>query len=128
VIGGLEHYLKNLKKRGNSSDYIEAKTVECTPLAEVLEKGGFSPKDVDVLAVDVEGHDAKVVTEALKVPHFLPGMIIFEQKVFSALNPGELKALLDMLEQRGYSTDCSITVDGTRECADDVVATLKVPS
>ena len=87
----------------------------------------FSPKDVDVHAVNVEGNDAKVVTEALKVPHFLLGMIIFEQKVFVALNPGALEALLGMLEQRGYSTDCSTTVDGTRKCADDVVATLKVP-
>jgi hypothetical protein len=108
VITGIRGFLSQMRKGGKfkgsrARTYIQNVTIACTPFLAVLEQGGFAPRDVDVLAVDTEGYDAKVVTNALQVPGFLPRTIIFEVK---GLPVDERDALLDILEERGYSTDC----------------------
>jgi FkbM family methyltransferase len=130
---GLQYYLDSKRKRKRkgpsaAAAYIKNVTIPCTPFVSVLEQGGFAPQDVNVLAVDTEGHDAKVVTDALQVPGFLPRTIIFEVK---GLPVDERDTLLDMLEERGYTTDCP-KVGGVRvQCSGaDVKAQIigQIPS
>jgi FkbM family methyltransferase len=128
VAKGLQGFLNQMRrsqefKGSRAPAYIKDVTISCTPFLSVLEQGGFAPQDVDVLAVDTEGYDAKVVTSALIVPGFLPKTIIFEAK---GLPADERNALLDMLEGRGYTTDCPKVGSVRRKTCprDDVVATL----
>ena len=105
VVTGIQTFLNKKSMWGepaNAAAYVKSVTMLCTPFLSILEQGGFAPQDVDVLAVDTEGHDAKVVTDAFQVPGFLPKTVIFEVK---SLPVDERDALLDMLEERGYTTD-----------------------
>lgn len=126
TMTGLNFYFQQKRVTDkNAEDYISSMKIPCTPFAKILQSGNFEPKDVDVLAVDVEGHDANVLLEALKLPGFSPDMIIFESKGSQALFPDELEQVFQILDQRGYTTNCRMRNDGRRTCPEDVEATKK---
>ena len=68
---------------------------------------------MDVLALDTEGHDAAIITQALAIPQFLPARIIFEQKTVHQQDPSALDSVKELLTSRGYTLDCNR--DATRK-------------
>ena len=132
ITGGVRGFLKARKRKESPEKYIAEKKIECVPFARIISKYSVvGPEDVDVLAIDVEGFDAKILSEALDVPGLLPGVIVFEQKIVASLFPSELQAILTRLEQNGYSTgDCKRAntgdASGPFKCQEaDVIAVRK---
>lgn len=81
------------------SGYIEALQVPCKKPADMLETAGLSSNQVDLLQVDAEGYDAKIIHAFLQLEDFDPQIIIFEQV---HLVEKELPALVAKLRSRDY--------------------------
>lgn len=96
--------LAAIRAHGDPKYYLKTMPVPVCNFKCVLGKGGLAPHEVDVLQVDVEGHDAEVVAHAFSSdPTFFPRVVIFEAKQLlgSVVNP-----IIAMLEGRGYTTNC----------------------
>lgn len=121
ILAGLGFFLRKRKPKHPLEAYISSIVIECASVASIISDRGWNQRDdVDVLAVDVEGFDTKVVSRALD-DKMLPSLIVFEQKGAARLFPGELEALLHRLEDLGYTHDFCGKKPGCRQ-ADDVVA------
>lgn len=126
VLAGVNHFFELKGIKAQAQKYISAIPMPCTSFLKLIEKAGWSPDVVDILVVDVEGHDAHVVTDAIETPGFLPETIVFEQKSANHLYPREFQGLIEKLEKKGYDTGCQ-TAEGQYDCGrgDDVVSKLK---
>ena len=120
--------LATIRAHGSVGYYLKTMLVPTCDFKCVLGKGGLAPHEVDVLQVDVEGHDAEVIDHAFSSdPTFFPRVVIFEAKQLEA---GVINPTIAMLEGRGYTTNCRAPTPGLEGNAQnrcrglqDVVAT-----
>ena len=87
--------LKYAKRLPDVAEHIEEVQVDSLPLCEVLWKHSLSP---DVLVVDAEGYDLKVL-RTLDFNQFRPALIYFEWKHLSRADRSGAEA---MLKTSGY--------------------------
>jgi len=108
---GLAHYLRTSPPHfwGNetASEFIQEISLECVSFRTILARAPFDARDVDVLAVDVEGFDAHVLLESFAVPGLEPPLVVFEAKSAALLFPDKFDEVLDTLHGRGYETNCA---------------------
>ncbi len=72
----------------NKKDIIDKKTIRTSKLDEVLEKSPFANKEIDLLNIDTEGNDLKVL-KSLSIDIYKPKIIIIEthlKKIDDILN------------------------------------------
>ena len=72
----------------NKKDIIDKKTIRTSKLDEVLEKSPFANKEIDLLNIDTEGNDLKVL-KSLNIDIYKPKIIIIEthlKKIDDILN------------------------------------------
>lgn len=70
--------MRNLFYAENRSAYLEKVLVRCLTLKDLMVEVGVLPQDVALLTVDAEGRDAHILGEALDIPGFKPGFVMFE--------------------------------------------------
>ncbi len=93
----LGYHEKHMRNRGREVEAFGKLEVACMTLGEALSASGFGDK-VDVLQVDCEGYDDKVIY-ASSIPKIKPGIINYE----FALMPKDRQNKLDLfLEWQGY--------------------------
>mmetsp|Transcript_26298 Transcript_26298/g.56755 ORF Transcript_26298/g.56755 Transcript_26298/m.56755 type:complete len:321 (+) Transcript_26298:3-965(+) len=110
--------------RQNHAAYIFSETVPVLTFSELLQRHQLIASDVDVLAIDAQGYDATILQSAFALSRdFFPRVVIFEHVM---LQLGEKNSTIELLEKRGYTTDCPIQ-DGRAKCrtlsGQDVYAT-----
>lgn len=86
-------------KEEEFESFIDKIQVPCWTPSDLMAIDHFKPQQVDLLMVDVEGMDAKVVTAFMSQKNFDPGIIIFENLHVSS---AEYKDVTNMLRARGY--------------------------
>lgn len=92
---------------GAIGDYIIEERLPSTTVHELLSRTRLRPSDVDVLAIDTQGHDAEIIKSAFSDAEFFPRIITFE---YTMLGTRDLEDVLQILEHRGYATSCHRTV------------------
>lgn len=102
-----------------AADYIVTMEIPFHSWTRLLQEYNISPSLVDVLAIDTEGMDAKLLLGAfseMEGTGWRPGIVIFEQK---NLERAELQNLIDMFTQNDYKVSPNCT---RPHCPDDLVA------
>jgi len=93
-------------QRRTTTSYLFHRTVPIATFAQLLQKNGLEPADVDVLAIDAQGHDAAILQHAFaESPDLFPRVVIFEHAMLSHTVKN---ATIELLESRGFATDCPI--------------------
>jgi len=101
-------YLKGqVKSQKEFEAFIDEIQVPCQTPSDLMTRDNFKPQQVDLLMVDVEGFDAKVVTSFMAQKAFKPKIIIFEHL---HLSRAEYSNVQTLLRHRGYAI--SATEDG----------------
>jgi len=111
-------------RRRPTKSYLFHRTAHIATFAQLLQKNRLEPADVDVLAIDAQGYDAAILQHAFaESPDLFPRVVIFEH---SMLSPAVKNATIELLERRGFATDCPIR-NGRATCrrpsGQDVYAT-----
>ncbi len=88
------HIIEHLD--GILEPYIMTERVATVPLQDILDKNGV--KDIDVLHIDTEGHDYKVLS-SFNISKYLPSIILFEHDY---LSKSEKKLADSLLKKNGY--------------------------
>jgi FkbM family methyltransferase len=90
-----EHLVGHISDRPDLHDRIIGQAVEAMTLSDVFER---SPAPVDILQIDAEGYDAKIVAmlDQIDVP---PTVVRFEHR---NLSPADHASTIDRLAGRGY--------------------------
>lgn len=88
------------KKQEEFESFIDEIQVPCWTPSDVMAIDNFKPQQVDVLMVDVEGFDAKIVTAFMSQKSFNPRIIMFEH---THLSGAELGTVQTLLQSRGYT-------------------------
>jgi FkbM family methyltransferase len=88
------HIIEHLD--GILEPYIVTESIETFPLQDILDKNGV--KDIDVLHIDTEGHDYKVLS-SFNISKYLPSIILFEHDFLSQI---ERKLANSLLKKNGY--------------------------
>lgn len=100
------HIVKHAKslnmKRKLWETYIQEIAVPCLTPTDLLAKASLPAAQVDILQVDAEGFDGKIVRAFLNVPEVNPRVIRFEQKHLPRPELGNLTAYL---RARGYAVE-----------------------
>jgi len=98
-----KHFEKNLGiNREEFEGYIEEIKVAClTPPDLMSSRPWSSPEKVDLLQVDAEGFDEKIVTAFMSNAQFLPKIVIYEQV---HLNLTQQQSMKSLLWSRGYES------------------------
>ena len=108
---GLAYYLKlhrdHFKGNVTASEFIQEISLECVSFRTIVARAPFDAREVDVLAVDVEGFDAHVLLASFAVPGLEPPLVVFEAKSAALLFPDKFDEVLDTLHGRGYETNCA---------------------
>eukprot|EP00746_Dinoflagellata_sp_MGD_P021827 gnl/MRDRNA2_/MRDRNA2_150989_c0_seq1.p1 gnl/MRDRNA2_/MRDRNA2_150989_c0~~gnl/MRDRNA2_/MRDRNA2_150989_c0_seq1.p1 ORF type:complete len:184 (+),score=32.73 gnl/MRDRNA2_/MRDRNA2_150989_c0_seq1:55-552(+) len=81
------------------SSYIQELRVPCKTPKDILGTTGFSAEQIDLLQVDAEGYDGKILHAFLRLRNFAPQIIIFEDV---HLTPPEMPFLSVELKRRSY--------------------------
>lgn len=102
-----QSFIRTLNTTRPTSDYLYSMFLPSHSLRTILQKYSIAPQSVNVLALDTEGHDAAILTQALAIPRFLPARIIFEQKTVYQQDPSALDSVKELLTSRGYTLDCN---------------------
>lgn len=107
-LRGWMHYKVNgAFPRGLSAkDFVRQESIDCISLASIITQSSLTADEIGVLAIDVEGFDAPVMLESLKVPGLEPDKIVFEHKSTTTFFPEEFNTVMETLEARGYKLDC----------------------
>lgn len=86
--------------------YITEEQMTPTTIGELFSKRHMLLSDVDVFAVDTQGHDAEIIKNTLSQVEFFPRVITFEHTMLDAK---DLEDVLRLIESRGYATSCHRT-------------------
>ena len=86
--------------------YITEEQMTPTTVAALLSKRNMLLSDVDVFAVDTQGHDVEIVKNTLSQVEFFPRVVTFEHTM---LHTDDLQDVLRLIESRGYATSCHRT-------------------
>lgn len=82
--------------------YIEAVPVQCNTPRDLLKEGSVEPQAVDILEVDAEGFDGKIVEAFFNIgPTFAPSIVVYERP---NLSKEEQAHMVEFLNKRGYTT------------------------
>ncbi|CAK0841345.1 unnamed protein product [Prorocentrum cordatum] len=98
----VKHARSLAMKRSAWEAYIQEIAVPCLTPADLLAAASLPPAQVDLLQVDAEGFDGKIVRTFLNLPEVNPKVIRFEQK---HLPRQELGNLTSYLRARGYRVE-----------------------
>jgi len=105
---GIKHKIRTRKptkdgllKVCGMNDCVEEIPVTCFSPLDLFKNITLKPSDLDVLVIDAEGLDAKLVKHFLKVSK--PKIVYFEVKHSAT---AELEALFTQSRKLGYSTNC----------------------
>lgn len=100
-----EHVLNHCEFVGLSreafAEYVDEIQVRCLTPVDLLREAHLLPEDVDVLQVDAEGHDDKIVEAFFALPGFRPELVIFEA---THLDREEAEGILASFRAQGYYT------------------------
>lgn len=96
---------------GAIGDYIIEERLPSTTVHDLLSRRRLRSSDVDVLAIDTQGHDAEIIKSAFSDAEFFPRVITFE---YTMLATKDLEDVLRILENRGYATSCRRIVHAKR--------------
>lgn len=80
--------------------YVEEIQVPCKVPGDLLYAASVRQEDVDLLEVDAEGEDAKIVSAFLSLPRFRPALIVFEEVHLSKKAKDDVYRLL---AEKGYT-------------------------
>jgi FkbM family methyltransferase len=97
-------------KEENAFTYVKSKQVQSHTLNTVLKQ--HLPKDtkIDLLCVDVEGHDLQVL-KSIDLAFYKPKMIVVEMHNFSLRNAGSSE-LYNYIVQQGYHLEYFSVING----------------
>ncbi|MGF6792145.1 FkbM family methyltransferase [Paraburkholderia sp. 35.1] len=79
---------------------ISVRTVETTILNDVLEHTPYADQEIDLLSIDVEGHDYEVL-RSIDISRYKPKIIIVESTLTS-IREVIASAIFRYLEERNY--------------------------
>ncbi|WP_244144939.1 FkbM family methyltransferase [Paraburkholderia tuberum] len=79
---------------------ISVRTVETTTLNDVLEHTPYAGQEIDLLSIDVEGHDYEVL-RSIDISRYKPKIIIVESTLTS-IREVIASAIFRYLEERNY--------------------------
>jgi len=118
ILTGLKYYLlqksKQFQKNVNAEEFIVKEYMNCVSFQQILAISSMAAKEIQVLAIDVEGYDANIMIESFKVPGLEPNLIIFEWKSTINLFPKEFNLVMETLHERGYTTNCKQVESDTK--------------
>lgn len=80
--------------------YIQEIMVRCLTPADLLAEVGLAPRQIDVLQIDAEGFDMKILFALLALPEMEPSVIRYEWR---HAPPEEFALSLGLLRSRGYA-------------------------
>ena len=91
--------LTAIRGRKGMSKYLIDTVMTSVTIDTILSRFEVTASDVEVLAVDTEGHDAIVVADAFRTENFLPWVVIHEHK---ALTRSDQIATEKLLRSKSY--------------------------
>lgn len=95
----------NILKHDVPPQYVVPIAVDCYTPTDLLARANFAPESLDVLAVDAEGYDVRIVNLFFDIPTFAPGLVKFECDRFTGgCKNHEAVRLRQRLQSRGYTT------------------------
>ena len=121
VRDGLSYYLRKEGKHffdanaTRAEDFVTTEALACASFDAILAEAPlFRAQEVQLLAVDVEGHEVHVLLESFKVEGLEPALILFEVKSGKKMYPREFDRAMDILrDERGYMSSCRKRDAGT---------------
>ena len=96
-----------LPSDANVPAMVQTVRVRCMAPATLLSSAAhIAPHELDVVVIDAEGLDAKLIRSMFAVSGMRPSVIIFEAHIARNYHQADLRRLLLVLADRGYRLDC----------------------